>query len=88
MRFNIKIDKTKFVFTLKNIVYTLFWTIVSLVSSFNQIISSIHKIVKGDFSPITNEDFYTKIIAPLLIWIIAFLLIFSINFGLLVKTSN
>lgn len=72
MSFNITIDKAKLVFTLKNIVYTLFWAIVSLVSSFNQIISSIHKIVKGDFSPITDEDFYTKIIAPLLIWIIAF----------------
>lgn len=72
MSFNITIDKAKLVFTLKNIVYTLFWAIVSLVSSFNQIISSIHKIVKGDFSPITDEDFYTKIISPLLIWIIAF----------------
>lgn len=37
MSFNITIDKAKLVFTLKNIVYTLFWAIVSLVSSFNQI---------------------------------------------------
>lgn len=72
MSLNIKFDKAKIVFTMKNIVYILFWAIVSLVSSFNQIIPSIHKIIKGDFSPITNEDFYTKIIAPLLIWIIAF----------------
>lgn len=88
MSLNIKFDKAKIVFTMKNIVYILFWAIVSLVSSFNQIIPSIHKIIKGDFSPITNEDFYTKIIAPLLIWIIASSLISFTNFVLSGKTSN
>lgn len=65
-----KMSKIKY--TIKNIVYILLWAIVSLVSSFNQIIPSIKDLCKGDFSCIIDGDFYTGVIAPLLIWIIAF----------------
>ena len=59
-------------FTMKNIIYILLWTIVSLVSSYNQIIPSIQELWEGDLSSILCGIFYTDIIAPLLIWIIAF----------------
>lgn len=52
--------------------YVLLWAIVSLVSSFNQIIPSMRDVCHGDFSSVLGGDFYTQIIAPLLLWIVAF----------------
>lgn len=49
----------------KTPVYLLAWGTISLVSSFND-------ILKLDFSFIEKNDFHCGIIAPLLIWIIAF----------------
>lgn len=64
--------KDKIKYTAKNAVYVLLWAVVSLVSSFNQIIPSFQDICSGKFSAILGGDFYTDIVAPLLIWIVAF----------------
>ena len=50
---------------LKNILYILIWAVVSLVSSFNE-------ILEWDFGFFNEVDFYCGIAAPLLIWIVAF----------------
>jgi hypothetical protein len=49
----------------KTPVYLFAWGAISLISSFNN-------ILKLDFSFIEKNDFHCGIIAPLLIWIIAF----------------
>ena len=73
----------KVAYIIKTIAYVILWTIVSLVSSFNELIPSFKEIVCNcDFSSILDKgDFYTTLVAPMLIWIIAFLLIIYINCG-------
>lgn len=51
--------------TIKKWIYVTIWTIISLVSSYNTILDC-------DFSFIKKGDFYREIIAPLLIWALAF----------------
>lgn len=68
------IDKniSKIKFTLKNSVYVLLWAVISLVSSYNKIIPSINELFNCNFSSIIGGDFYINVIAPLLIWVVAF----------------
>lgn len=65
-------NKNKIKYTIKNIVYILLWAIISLISSYNQIIPSIKDFCSWELSSILGGDFYTDVIAPLLIWVIAF----------------
>ena len=67
---NLILERHKIIF--KNIIYISLWAIVSLISSFNQIIPSFRQIINGNYSVIFKGDFYIQIIAPLLIWCIAF----------------
>ena len=70
--FNDNMNVSKIKYTIKNIVYVLLWAIISLVSSYNQIIPSIKELCDWDLSSIFKGDFYTDVIAPLLIWVVAF----------------
>lgn len=49
----------------KKSIYVFMWAIISLVSSYSS-------IIKGDFSFIEIGDFQCDIIAPLLMWTVAF----------------
>lgn len=49
----------------KTPLYLIAWGVISLVSSYND-------ILKLDFSFIKNREFYCGILGPLMIWIIAF----------------
>lgn len=49
----------------KTPLYLVAWGVISLVSSFNE-------ILELDFSFVENKEFYCEILGPLMIWIIAF----------------
>lgn len=68
IKYNISItvsDKTKLIFICKNLTYVIIWGIVSLLSSYND-------IIRWEFDFIDSDTYYETIIAPLLIWTIAF----------------
>ena len=50
--FNDNMNVSKIKYTIKNIVYVLLWAIISLVSSYNQIIPSIKELCDWDLSSI------------------------------------